>query len=212
MRTRRGGRTFSEVPERIHFEEGSDGLWWIAGNELRGFKRLVGLRCEGERVGFEPSAVYGYAEELALQGITVAVLRDCSMYTVGASKRDKPKAVQSSVLFLAPELLLDRMQLERMERATPLSTARLREQAATDLGTIYVYRVYDEVYEIDWELTKVPRDSLETILFAAHKLGKKVACRVIAPKTQRNGRRSDVSGEHNAVSTPNGKGQLRLLF
>ena len=199
-------------PERIHFQESPDGLWWIEGTDLAHFQRLTGLRCEGQRVGFMPSAVYGYVDELAKQGVALAVLRDCSFYTIGVAKREKPQPVQSSVLFLAPELLLDRVQLQRMERDTVLNKARLREQAATDWGTIYVYRVYDEVYEIDWELTKVPRDSLETKLFAAHKLGKKVACRVVAPKTQRNGKRSDESGEYDATSTTNGKGQLRLLF
>ena len=211
MRKQQRGRTSSMQAERILFEEHSDGLWWIADNDLREFQRLVGLRCEGQRVGLEPSAVYGYAEELAHQGVTVAVLRDCGIYTVGTSKREKPKQVKSSVLFLAPELLLDSVQLLRMERAT-LTTARLKEQAAADLGSIYVYQVYDAVYEIDWELTRVPRASLEAKLLAAHKLGKKVACRVVAPKTQRNGRRSDVSGEDNAMSTPKGKGQLQLLF
>ncbi len=212
MRKQHSGHTSSVQTERILFEEHGDGLWWIEGNDLSDFKRLVGLRCEGPRVGFEPSAVYGYAEALAQQGVTVGVLRDCGIYTVGTSKREKPKQVKSSVLFLAPELLLDSVQLLRMERATPLTTARLKEQAATDLGSIYVYQVYDQVYELDWELTKVPRASLETKLLAAHQLGRKVACRVVAPKTQRNGRRGDVSGEDDAMSTPKGKGQLRLLF
>ncbi len=212
MKKQHNGRTSSVQTERILFEEHSDGLWWLEGNDLSEFKRLVGLRCEGQRVGFEPSAVYGYAEQLSQQGVSVVVLRDCGIYTVGTSKREKPKQVKSSVLFLAPELLLDSVQLLRMERANPLTIARLKEQAAADLGSIYVYQVYDEVFEIDWELTRVPRASLETKLLAAHKLGKKVACRVVAPKTQRNGRRSEVSGEDNAASTPNGKGQLRLLF
>ena len=212
MRKQQSGRTSSVQTERILFEEHSDGLWWIADNDLREFKRLVGLRCEGQRVGLEPSAVYGYAEELAHQGVTVVVLRDCGIYTVGTSKREKPKQVKSSILFLAPELLLDSVQLLRMERGTPSSTARLREQAAADLGSIYVYQVYDEVYEIDWELTRVPRANLETKLLAAHKLGKKVACRLVAPKTKRNGRRSDTEGPDDAASTPKGKGQLRLLF
>ncbi len=212
MRKQQRGRTSTVQTERILFEERSDGLWWIEGNDLTEFTRLVGLRYEGQRVGFDPTAVYGYADELAHQGVTVVVLRDCGIYTVGTSRKEKPKQVKSSVLFLAPELLLDSVQLLRMKRATPLTTARLKEQAAADLGSIYVYQVYDEVYEIDWELTRVPRASLETILFAAHKLGKKVACRVVAPKTQRNGRRSDMGGQDDAMSTPNGKGQLRLLF
>ncbi len=212
MTKQQRGRTSSVQTERILFEEHSDGLWWLEGNDLSEFKRLVGLRSEGQRVGFEPTAVYGYANELAQQGVTVVVMRDCGIYTVGTSNQVKPKQVKSSVLFLAPELLLDSVQLLRMERATPQSTAHLKEQAAADLGSVYVYQVYDQVYEIDWELTRVPRASLESKLFAAHKLGKKVACRVVAPKTQRNGRRRDVSGEDNATSTPNGKGQLRLVF
>ena len=212
MRKQHSGRTSSVQTERILFEEHVDGLWWLEGNDLNDFKRLTGLRCEGQRVGLEPSAVYGYADELAHQGVTVVVLRDCGIYTVGTSKHDKPKQVKSSVLFLAPELLLDSVQLLRMERTTPLTTARLREQAATDLGSIYVYQVYDEVYEIDWELTRVPRASLETKLLAAHKLGRKVACRVVAPKTQRNGKMAVVKTQDDPSGTSLGTSQMKLLF
>ncbi len=212
MRKQQNGRTSSVQTERILFEEHSDGLWWLEGNDLSEFTRLVGLRYEGQRVGFEPSAVYGYAEELAQQGVTLVVLRDCGIYTVGTSKKAKPMQVKSSVLFLAPELLLDSVQLLRMERATPLTKARLKEQAAADLGSIYVYQVYDEVYEIDWELTRVPRANLETILYAAHKLGKKVACRVVAPKTQRNGKMAIGKTQDNPSGTLLGTGQIKLLF
>ncbi len=212
MRKQQSGRTSSVQTERILFEEHGDGLWWLEGNDLNDFKRLVGLRCERLRVGFEQSAVYGYAEELAHQGITVAVLRDCGIYTVGTSKKAKAKQVKSSVLFLAPELLLDNVQLLRMERATPLTTARLKEQAAADWGSIYVYQVYDEVFEIDWELTRVPRANLETILYAAHKLGKKVACRLVAPKTRRNGKVASVETQNDPRQPAQDTGQMKLLL
>lgn len=80
------------------------------------------------------------------------------------------------------------------------------------MGSIYVYQVYDQVFEIDREMTKVPRASLETILYAAHKLGKKVACRVVAPKTHRNGRSASDETQNDLRQPAHDTGQMKLLL
>ena len=211
MERRTNHREHDSHPTQIAFEERSDGLWWVSGTALTDFKRLVGLRCDGQSAGFEPGAVYSYSTQLAHRSVTITVLRPQGIVAIGAPKVCKPKPPASRSIFLAPDLLLDATEQARLEKSIPLNDALLTQLATQDLGRIYVYQVAETTCEIDWDLTGIPRASLEACLLACAQLGRNVRCRLVEPKPKR-GRRSEPS-ELGAASVETKKqGQLRLVL
>ena len=211
MERRTNHRGQDSYPTQIAFEERSDGLWWLNGTALTDFKRLVGLRCDGQSAGFEPSAVYAYNSLLAHRSVSITVLRSQGIVAIGARKVCKPVPPASRSIFLAPDLLLDTTEQERLKKSIPFNDARTAQMATQDLGRVYVYQVDEGIYEIDWDLTGIPRASVEAFLLACAQLGKKVRCRLVAPKPKR-GRRSEPRGLGEESTATKGQGQLRLTL
>lgn len=54
-----------------------------------------------------------------------------------------------------------------------------------DFGTIYVYQVDQDTYEIDWELTTMMPGAFEAVALAAHLSGQMLPCRLVLPKPKR---------------------------
>ena len=173
---------------QILFEERDDGFWWLSGQVLARFKRLTGLRCDGDSAGFRWPDVYGYAERLAKQGVTVGLARKGGITIIGKPKSGKPPKVPTGSIFLAPELLMPEEERRQLAIAVPLREGTTAELEEADLGKIFVYQVGLGLYEIDWELTTVPKAGVQLLLLSAYRENRKVHCHLVVPKSQRQGR------------------------
>jgi hypothetical protein len=79
----------------------------------------------------------------------------------------------------------------------------------TDAGLLYAYQVADDVYEVDWELTRISRPMVEALVLAAHLDSQPVPCQLVLPKPSRN--RPPVRSQPTIqISDPVPYGQMRL--
>ncbi len=191
---------------------------------------LLNLSCEGKLIGLDEALCSQYAMELIRKGAKVGystggdedpnVIR---MLTASASKpqpKPRPK-VESTTIGISPELLVGQKELARFARSKEMNRPYTKElintlkeylvtnntKAVADYGTLYVYQVYD-MYEVEWELTTIPKSVIEALLVAAYQTG-----RMIKAELEPKGRRKKGRKPHRAqitVSEPIMYGQLGL--
>lgn len=205
MAQRLSGNGTGRYSTQITFEE-RDSFWWLRGRNLTDFRRLTGLRCDGEAAGLDINSVYTWAEYLAPLGVSVVLARGKQLTTVTCAPQPQRQTVASTAILMAAELLMDAAEREQAIRRLHLSADQLKAIVCNELGKLYVYRVTDELYEIDWELTRLPRASVESLIVAAHHQRRQVSCRLVAPKPQRNRRQPAC-----VQPEPSDFGQLILL-
>lgn len=178
---------------------------------------LLGLRHDGPSVGFDRTLWSIYVGDLNARGIKVGLIQGDSMRIIQANRPKDPCKVESTPIKLQPELLVGRCELERFARMAtshPQFDAlveRLGEVKPSDIGTIYVYEVASECYEVDWELTTVTPQTFEAMALTAHLAEAKLSCRLVLPKPRR-GRSVGRPRPALAVSEPIPYGQIRLPF
>jgi hypothetical protein len=115
-----------------------------------------------------------HASRLNEKRIKVGILKDNAVRTLQFQRPKKPVKVPSTTIGLAPELLLDRRELERLQSCLTRKRPNLKElaerirgelrddqhSAVKDFGTIYVYEAWEGVYEVAWQLTVMFPDHL----------------------------------------------------
>lgn len=79
----------------------------------------------------------------------------------------------------------------------------------TALGTLYVYRVADDLYEVDWELTTISPVVVEALALAAYQTGQMLPCHLVLPKARR-GRNVTTPKARPTLDERVTYGQLRL--
>ncbi len=181
MATRNGGSGDKAYSRQIVFEERDD-LWWLRGKHLTDFQRLTGLRCDGVAAGMDIGTVYAWADQLAHQRVTIALAKGKQLTTITCVQQPHREPVASSAIFLDAGFLMDEVERAQVMHRLHLTPEQLSGLVANDLGKVYVYQVCDGVYEIEWELTKLPRSSVEALIIAAHHQHHKVSCRLVSPK------------------------------
>lgn len=67
------------------------------------------------------------------------------------------------------------------------------------------------MYEVDEELTTMPKEVRETLFVVAHEKGRMLKCQLVLPKSRR-GRNGDRPKPILSVSKPVTYGQLRLRY
>lgn len=136
--------------------------------------------------------------EMASTGY-VGMRRANTVRALRLNRAKKADAVSSTAIPLAPEQLVGKRELERLQHrlgqrrsALRSHVGELRAQLATgkrsaigSLGTIYVYRAGADLYEMDWELTTVTPMAFEALLLAAHQAGHVLPCQLVLPKPRR---------------------------
>ena len=208
------------------FEE-RDELWWISGKDVSLARSHLGLRCYGERVGFDPAAGKGYARLLVAQGIQVDLRRGDKTFNLNNRLRDNGRApLMCRLVWMDPQLLLPASRLAELRRRVSCDhpsnhdlAERLQEALSLgrsrvmfEFGKLYVYEVEPNTYEIDWRLSTVQPDIFETMAAVASGGGHKLPCHLVLPKGQRVGPRGKERPVLMSERKPNGRGQLQLLF
>ncbi len=208
-------------PGHILFVE-QDGLYWLEGHDLQQARRVLGFECCEQRIGFDSESASYYVQALLEQGKRVGIVQGNSVRALslrGGGDRSKGK---STTIGLAPELLLGTWELERLCRQLTRKSSADREvverlraelsqgKATADLGTLYVYQVCQDMYEVEAELTTIPQAVVEALAVAAHLAGKMLRCQLVEPKPRRKHGRAPKPVI--VVSEPVQYGQLRLLL
>src|SRR5207248_374081 len=134
------------------------------------------------------------------------------------SSLGKPKAEFASISISA-ELILDRRELDRLallasksrtfSEAVALMGSRLRE--GQDVPIPAVYRLDQDMYEVDWELTPIAEPNFQALALAAFHSHRAITCRLVLPKPQRN--HGQVSVRYRPIlSEPVTYGQMHLAI
>lgn len=212
------------LPSHILFEE-DDGIYWLRGTDLERAKKLLGLRCDGNAVGFDRVDWLIYVGDLSKQRIAVGIRQGNVVRSVHLQRTTNLRPLRSTPISLTPAQLFGLAELERLERgfARKDSTLRAtlerigdelangRPAALADFGTLYVYQVADDIYELDWELTTMAPSIVEVVALAAHRAGHGVPCRLVPPRPQRRNLRIRPQSMVQ-VAEPVAYGQLRLAL
>lgn len=221
--TRKDRLPRTAYPDAILFAEEQEGIWWLRGKDLARAKRILGFYCGEESVGFDGETAGYYIKALLEQGEQVGILRGNTVQPLVLRGSGDPGKVKSRTMGMAPELLFGLRELERLRRTLTRKHSPMRDlvervraemtsgniQAVTEMGTIYVYQVAQDMYEVEEELTTVPRAVLEALAVAAHLAGRMLKCQLVAPKPRR-GRKGTAARAVFSVSEPVTYGQLRL--
>lgn len=210
-------------PSYVLFEE-QDGLWWLRGKDLSRAKRILDLEYTGDALGFESSVASEYARRLNKQGIKVGLLRGNTVRTLQIHRFKNPNQVPGTTIGLAPELILGLRELEHLEKSLTRKHSRVRDlvermrselsnpqaDPLADIGTVYVYKVSDRDYEVDWELTTLPQAVFEAVAVATHQTGRMLRCQLVQPKGRRRHPGRLPYKSQVEVSEPVTYGQLRF--
>jgi hypothetical protein len=181
-------------PSYILFDE-RDGVYWLRGQDLAQARRILPIKSNGESVGFDKATMSSHARRLNQKGTKVGVLKDNAVRTLQSHHPKKPVNVPSTTIGLAPELLLGKRELERLEacltrKHSPLKDLALRIRAelsngyhtsVADFGKLYVYDAWEGMYEVDWELTTMSKITFEALALATYQAGKKLLCQLVPP-------------------------------
>ena len=216
-----------DYPSHLIFEE-VDGIFWLKGNDLERASKLLDLGDCDRPVGFEGATLSGYLEVLADKGVKVAFLRGSTIIMAEPHRvRQVPRQVKGTPIGLAPELLLGRQELDRLHETVRRGHSYLSglvdrvltqyaakpEKFISELGKLYVYQVAEDMYEVDWELTRLTKVTFEAAAIVADAHGSKLRCWLVAPKGRRKGGAAPRPTENKlTVSQPVTYGQLRLTL
>ena len=154
-------------PEHILFEK-KEGVYYLRGKDLAQAKKVLGLECEDNTaLGFDNISLSVYLKQLLGKGLRVGIRQGNIVHAVKLGNTTRSHKVASIAIGLAPKLLLDQTELDRLQHRFGNGHSTFRDrvqevreeiskgQATTlkDFGTIYVYQVDQDTYEIDWQLT-----------------------------------------------------------
>lgn len=208
----------------IIFEE-QDGFYWLRGKNLERAKRLLGFEHQQADFGVDSATLADYVDQLDAKGLKVAFLRGSTIQAVKVRKARKQKDVPSTVVGLAPELLLGRHELDRLhvqveQRRSYLAdfVGRLSDQHSgtlsntfASLGSLYVYQVAEDCYEVDWELSRITRTTFEAFAVLADTSHSKLRCLLVEPRSRRLLKKAQAERPKvYLASEPVTFGQLRL--
>ncbi len=210
-------------PDHILFEE-RDGIYWLRGQDLERAKKALRLDCDGAKaVGFPSQMFSVYVEQLFQKRLRVGVLQGNTVRAITHHRPCKPTKIASAYIGLAPELLFEQRELDRMERHFAKAqfevqdlVERLRSELtdghiehSTSWAIIYVYKVAKDLYEIDWELTITPRIIVEAMVVIAHQTRRMLRCQLVPPKSWR-GKKQPTPKPAIEIGKPVTYGQLSL--
>jgi hypothetical protein len=209
-------------PAYILFEERA-GIYWLRGQDLARVRDVLSIRPDSASVGFDKVNMSIHANRLNQKGFKVGILKDNAVRTLQFHRPKKPVNIPSTTIGLAPELLLGRRELERLEACLTRKRSHLKDLAqrirtqlynghhtpVTDFGKLYVYEAWEGVYEVDFELTTMSKTIFEALALATHQAGKKLLCQLVAPKPRRKNKGAGPN-PMAMVSEPVTYGQLRL--
>ena len=211
-------------PDGILFRE-EEGVYWLRDSDLAWAKHVIGFCCDGESIGLDSESASYYAQSLLEQGERVGILRGNTVRPLALRPPMKPTKVASTTIRVAPVLLFGQRELTRLCRVHTRRRAPMgatveqfrqelvsgNEAAVRDAGSLYVYQVGQEMYEIDPELTGVSEQVVEALAVATHLEGQMLRCQLVLPKAKRNNKSSEVK-PRIVVSEPIMYGQLRLAL
>jgi hypothetical protein len=209
-------------PAAIVFEE-KDGLYWLRGEHLARAKGALGLRCETPAVGFDRLNWSVYVADLSKKRLPIHVVRDNMLFTVTMNSREQASQIHSIAADLTPHQLVGDKEIERLVTCLTRKHSRVGElvrhlrarfargdqEIWSDPGVLYAYQAFDDVYEVDWDLTQVSHATVDALLLTAHLEHTPLPCQVVPPKPRREHlpRRSAPAIQ---LSAPVPFGQLRL--
>jgi hypothetical protein len=209
-------------PSHLLFEE-RDGIYWLRGQDLALARNILPIKSDADSVGFDKATMSAYASKLNQKRIKVGILKDNAVRTLQFQRPKKPVNVPSTTISLAPELLLGKRELERLEGHLTRKRSHLKDLAegirtelsnghrttVADFGKLYVYEAWEGAYEVDWELTTLSKTIFEALALATHQTGRKLVCQLVPPKPTRKKNRAN-PGPLALVGAPVTYGQLRL--
>lgn len=212
-------------PRHILFDK-VDGLYYLRGKDLVQVRKALGLECESSTsVGFDSISLSVFLRQLLSKGLQVGILEGRTLHAVRLRNTSRSCKVDSTTVGLAPKLLLDQTELDRLQHRfgnghTTFKdrVQELKEQISKapgmtlkDFGTIYVYQIDEGTYEVDWELTTMTPDAFEVVAFAAHLSGQMLPCRLVLPKPKRS-KKQNRPRLLLSVCEPVTFGQLRMAI
>lgn len=186
------GRPAPDYPDAVVFEE-RDGIYWLGQRDLRLIEAAIGVQYGAVRVGFDRDGAVAQALSLMNRGLKVGLRRGATIRMLRPVTQSEVKPVTSSPIFLAPQRLLDEHELDALQaalgrRSCPFRSAYERWQDSFSEGdkpAIYVYRVAQDMYEVDWQLTSASETTFHGMALAAYRSGRELACRLVAPRRLR---------------------------
>lgn len=212
-------------PQHILFVEDDDQTYWLRGGDLFRVKAMLRLACGGDSAGFDRATATLYIRELLARYVKVGIVRGNAVQTLGESPppQPQPQAIASTPVGISPELLLGQKELARLTRSLTRQQSLLREfiegvrrdltggneRILSDFGTLYVYQVGLDCFEMDWELTRIPEAVVAALCVAAHLAGRMLRCELVQPKARRR-KKAAAPKPTIIVSQPVTYGQLRL--
>lgn len=182
-------------PKILFSDEG--GIYWLRGANLARAKKLLNLSYDQKNLGFDVQMASIYAHDLTEQGVTIGIIRGNTVRTITRPQTSKPEKGQSKTIWLAPTLLFGRKELAKMNRHVNgqrfmvetfmqrMRTETIASDASKELGPLYVYKVAENLYEVEWELTKTPKAIVEALALAASQTEQPLRCELVEPKSKR---------------------------
>lgn len=210
------------APSAILFEE-QDDLYWLRGDDLQRAKEPLGLRCDSASAGFDRITWSAYVADLAKKRIPIGLMRGNTISAVHLQAIQKPSQLRSIAVDLMPNQLVGQREIDTLASCLTRKHSRvgelvrgLRAQSAkgdrntwTDPGVLYAYQVSDDIYEVDWDLTRISPPTVEALLLAAHLESQPLPCQLVPPKPRRE-KQAVRSVPIIQLSEPVTYGQLRL--
>ena len=185
----------------------NQGMWYVKGEHVKMMCSLLNLSYEGNLVGLDEALSSQYAMELIRKGAKVGysiggdedpnIIRMLKANTSKTQPKPRPR-IESTTIGISPELLVGQKELARWMRSKQMNKPSTKDlidtikeylvtnntRAIADYGTLFVYRLGHDMYEID-ELTTVPWSVLEALLVAAYQTGRMIKCELVEPKGRR---------------------------
>ncbi len=198
-----------------------NGIYYLCGEKLAWMLRFVCEPVYCDVLGADYTLLMRYVPRLLDKGIKVGVIKGNTVRMLDKSNPSPRPKVESTTIGLPPELLEGRKELERLARSREMkrySTQELintiKQHLATsntkeiaEYGTLYVYRIHDS-FEIDYELTTIPRSLIDALLVAAYQSGKMLKAELVEPKGRR--KRGRKLQREITVSEPVTYGQMKF--
>lgn len=178
-------------PEAVIFEE-RDGFFWVGERDFPRIEESRGARYDCSAVGFDKQEAMAHALALMARGLKVGLRRGDTVRMLSRPPKRLARKPETTPVFLAPALLFDRSTLQRFAHSVSRQHSRLRvcfdrwrfflSSGEKDTPTIYVMRLADSMYEVDWQHTELSEESLHGLALAADSMGVRLSCRLVSGK------------------------------
>lgn len=210
-------------PSYILFEE-QGGFYWLRAKDLARARTILPIKSAADSVGFDKATMSAFASKLNKKGIKVGILKGNAVRTIECHRSQKLFPAPSTSIWLAPQVLVGGQELERLQSCVKRKRSTLtaivesitmglsnghHQTWNTDFGTLVVYQVSEDIYEVDWELTTVSKTTFEALALATHLAGEMLPCRLVLPKSKRK-KNGNTPKQMVSVGEPVTYGQLRL--